>query len=195
MDLIGKIFGRLTVISKTDEPNKSGNVKWNCKCSCGNVSSVFQCNLIRGFTKSCGCLRKTVGITHGKRNTPAYSSWDAMIQRCNNPNHKMFKYYGERNINVCKRWMTFENFYKDMGDRPDGCSLDRRDNDGDYEPGNCRWATQKEQVRNRSVTIFIEIDGIRKSLPEWCEELGLKYNTVLYRLRRGWSEKKALGLE
>lgn len=166
-DLTSRIFGRLTVasFSSTTWDWKS---KWECHCSCGNVVIVLSSDLLRGRTKSCGCLRKETlaiarskktpqsGVVHGHaRNgdkTPTYNSWVAMWSRCTNPNTTDWKYWGGRGITVCNQWKVFDNFLLDMGLKPKGkrISLDRfPDQNGNYQPGNCRWATPREQSANR----------------------------------------------
>lgn len=155
LDLTGKRFHRLLVIERA--PNRSGRVAWSCICDCGNTKDIVSINLVHEKTKSCGCLRdeRTVksNTKHGnasrnKKLPSSYNVWRNMHQRCNNPNNHSHKWYGGRGINVCHRWSTFQNFYSDMGDRPKNRSLDRIDNNGNYEPSNCRWATYHEQRVN-----------------------------------------------
>ena len=151
-DLTGQRFGRLVALEPVGRDKYNG-ILWKCQCDCGNTRIVHCHNLTSGNTKSCGCLHKeqavALHLTHGMSHSSEYSTWKFMLQRCENPNHKHFKYYGGRDIRVCKRWHKFENFYEDMGQRPEGKSIDRIDNNGNYEPGNCKWSTPHEQMMNR----------------------------------------------
>lgn len=136
-------------------------------------------------------------MKHGFRRrgsrTPEYACWESMIQRCTDPNFEAYHNYGGRGIKVCERWRySFENFLADMGPRPEGKTLDRIDDDGDYEPGNCRWATWIEQGNNRRTNKVLEYRGIRKTIAEWARETGLSYETIRSRLNHGWSVERAL---
>jgi hypothetical protein len=137
-------------------PPKKVNSMVTCRCDCGTIKTIHVANLVRGLTKSCGCLKgqliSTAKIIHGHsigNRTRAYRAWSNMHTRCNNPKIQNYKYWGGRNINVCARWHQFDNFLADMGEPRVGLSLDRIDNNGNYEPSNCRWATKSEQNKNR----------------------------------------------
>jgi hypothetical protein len=156
-DLTGRTFGRLTVMGPASE-RRHGVPTWDCKCQCAVILPVTGKCLKNGNTQSCGCRRRENLSTHGKSYTPTFRIWNGMINRCFNPNYSRYSDYGGRGITVCERWRNesnergghgFENFLADMGERPKGLTLDRKNNEGSYEPGNCRWATQSEQNFNQ----------------------------------------------
>jgi len=152
---VGSRFGKWVVISRTRDSHVE------CACDCGTVREVHISNLTSGKTKSCGCNRdKATAIAmtkHGMFGTPTYSTWSSMLTRCENPRSKSYQRYGGRGIKVCERWHKFSNFIDDMGEKPSkGMSIERIDNDGNYEPGNCKWATSAEQARNTRRTRLTE---------------------------------------
>lgn len=124
--------------------------------------------------------------------SPTYRSWHSMKQRALNPNCAAAKHYSERGIHICKRWLEFENFLADMGERPEGTNLERIDNDKGYSPSNCRWATQVEQMRNRRTNVFIEHEGKRQTVREWSLELGISFTTLRTRMKAGWKTERVL---
>ena len=130
--------------------------------------------------------------SHGLSNSPTYRIWGGAVQRCTNPRNSAFKYYGGRGIRICERWMKFENFVADMGERPVGMTLDRIDSDGHYEPGNCRWVSRKGQQRNRRDTRRFTHGGVTRSLKDWAEITGLSPDTIFHRIKRGWPAESVL---
>lgn len=197
IDLTNMKFGELTVSYDSGE-RSSGSVVWTCKCSCGNITNVRAGDLISGNTTSCGHLRGKHNIenwtTHGCTNTPEYMTWTSMIKRCTNPNNKSYHRYGGRSITVCDRWLkSFENFYADMGPRPtDQHSIDRRENDGNYEPSNCYWSTKEEQVNNRETNRIVYYKDKKYTIAQLSKECGIDYETLRHRLDRGWSVERSV---
>lgn len=186
-NIAGLRFGKLTVIAEAGL-YMGRRVVWRCLCDCGRETVARGDCLRSGVTKSCGCLRKELPTTHGLTDSPEYHSWCSMKGRCLNPNDQEARNYSERGITVCDRWLSsFEAFYEDMGPRPSPThSLDRYpDKDGNYEPDNCRWATATEQVRNRRVTLTVNVAGKDVSLAEAAKTAGVKYGTAWARVRDG----------
>ena len=187
IELTGKKFGRWTVVSEAGR-GKRRAVTWLCRCECGTQKVISGNNLRSGNTKSCGCLSQELSSrrnrTHGMYGTPVYKVWIRMRNRCNNPNNTAYKDYGGRGIKVCTRWDSFETFYADMGERPKGLTIERIDNNGSYEPTNCKWATTTEQHRNTRTNRMIKYGGESKCVSAWAEELGIKYSILYGRLNR-----------
>jgi len=184
-NLTGLRFGRL-VVKEIAETNKM-RTRWICQCDCGRQSIVVAYSLTSGKQISCGCFKrerlgkssKKHGHSVGRKTTREYQSWSGAKKRCCDPKNDKYSIYGARGISICDRWKdSFENFFLDMGACPPGHSIDRINNDGNYEPGNCRWATAKEQVRNRSNTIRMEWDGRLMTIAEICEAEGIRYGAL-----------------
>lgn len=196
IDLTGKRFGMLTVLERADK-TKSGT-KWLCRCDCGQTCCVLPNNLRGGRQKSCGCLRRRTPLnrTHGdSRSVRLYRIWSDMKTRCCNPSMKSYALYGGRGINVCTEWANSYEAFRDWSLRSgyvDDLSLDRIDNDGNYEPTNCRWATREQQSNNRRSNRLITANGSTKTMAEWARESGIRYTRIYKRLKRGWSEEKAV---
>lgn len=188
--MIGLVFGRLRVLKLSYVHSKTYRRFWLCRCDCGALKIADGTNLRRGEIRSCGCLNRELSrkraTKHGMCKTAIYKLWYSMIRRCDSPSDDGYKNYGARGIKVSRRWLNFENFYADMGHRPDGLSLDRIDNSKGYSKGNCRWADRKTQARNRRSNTLLTIGGRRQSIVAWAEELGVSIHTVHDRLKRGW---------
>lgn len=187
---IGQRFGRLLVIDRLASDGR-GNSKWLCQCDCGKQSTPLGQSLRSGVTVSCGCAASEINsrraTTHGASGTREYKAWHAMIQRCTNPKHHKWHRYGGRGISVCERWKSYEMFLEDMGPRPTGMTLDRQENDGNYEPGNCRWATPLQQASNRSTNRHVSVGSETLTASEASRRLGPNRSTVSRRIRDGWS--------
>lgn len=205
MDLTGMRSGRLVAIEDVGK-SRQGKRLWKCICDCGCEIVTISVSLANGKTRSCGCLHRDVVseiarngnrerfATHGLTGTPEHQVWLSMIKRCRNLRSVQYPDYGGRGIAVCDRWSeSFESFLEDMGTRPTSKhTIDRIDNDGNYEPGNCRWATMTEQARNRRSNRLFEIGGEVKCLVEWCEQFRVNYPAVWFRLRGGQTIEQAL---
>lgn len=202
IEMAGRVCGSLSVLRLVGPVEKGKQARWLCLCECGKEHEVNGRDLRHGHTTSCGCKKAekcaVANTTHGMagrhNKAPEYRVWAEMIQRCENPTSNRYYSHGARGIKVCKRWRkSFVAFLEDMGRRPEkGLSLERRDNDGNYEPANCCWATKKQQQRNKRTTHWIEAYGERRPLPEWAELCGLKPGTLLARLKAGWDAEKAV---
>ena len=187
------VFGRLTVLSEVTDRGKSKNVSWICKCECGKIKKIQGRNLVGGFSKSCGC-NKDHQITHGKSKSKLYTVWRSMKSRCYYAKGSEYNNYGARGILVCDRWVnSFENFFEDMASSfQPGLQLERKDNQKGYSPYNCKWETVKNQQRNKRTNHLLTINNETMSLVEWEEKTGIKANTILTRIRRGWPIEKVL---
>ena len=188
LDLVGLVFGNLLVLrcSGTKPVGKEGEHKsvWLCMCKCGTTRIMFGSSLTTGNSRSCGCInreRRRKNKVHGTR---TYRIWQAMLNRCRNNKGNQWHRYGGRGIGVCERWKTYANFISDMGESPPSMSIDRIDNDGDYCPENCRWATGDEQKRNTSKNRWLELNGERKILKDWADQLGMDQSSLRERLEK-----------
>lgn len=187
VDITGKKYSRLTVISRTE--NKVGGVAWLCKCECGKESVATTKNLNSGHTKSCGCYNNDVKLTNNGvtiSHKSLYKVWFGVKQRCQNKNIKAYKNYGGRGISICEKWdNSFQSFLEDVGERPSlRHSLDRIDNNGNYEPSNIKWSTKEEQARNTRKNKWIEYNGERLIVAEWERRLGMRVGHLAMYLRR-----------
>jgi hypothetical protein len=206
--MLNERFGMLRVVAEAGT-NRHRKKLWRCVCDCGGETVATTGNLRSGNSESCGCEKRdamvrarithghTRGRLEGKPNSRAYVAWGNMINRCTNPNDAKFPRWGGRGITICERWAAFENFYADMGDPPEGHSLDRINNDGNYEPQNCRWADASTQTKNRRPMKsgrYITHNGRTLDTAEWSRELGLHRDAVLKRLQYGWDEVSAVTL-
>lgn len=203
-DLTGERFWQLTVLGpvevrRTVRPTGTDvRTFWLCQCDCGKRITAPSTHLRTEHTKSCGCRhedRKRRGFnrTHGLSRTPEYKIWVGIQQRCSNPNQDSYSDYGARGVSVCNRWKRFSAFFKDMGPRPSpGHTIDRIDVNGNYEPGNCRWATRSEQANNRQDTVFYEAFGRRLTCAQWAAEMNIGYSTLQMRLANGVKIETAL---
>lgn len=200
LSVIGDRYGRLTVVSEA-ERGKDYKRRFVCQCSCGRTTTVQLSHLRAGDEGlSCGCRRveqaAVIGksnVRHGRSRTREHYVWADMKRRCSQQSHHAYAGYGGRGIRVCDRWVeSFEAFFADMGECPDGMSLDRKDNDGNYEPGNCRWSTRRQQQRNRRTNRLITAFGETLCVAEWAERTGLSTHAIRHRLMRGKSPEEAL---
>ena len=207
-DLTGRSFSRWLVVGEPRAVSRPHGARrlWLCRCDCGTERYIEEGVLLNSGSRSCGCLHKEIsaatarrtmtkhGATVGHSMSPEYRCWALMRARCSNPKAPHYDRYGGRGIRVCERWSTFENFLADMGTKPSPKhSIDRRDNNGNYEPTNCRWATKAEQSRNQERTRFLEFRGERLSVSEWSERLGIKSRALRHRIDSyGWSVERAL---
>ena len=191
-DMIGERFGRWSVVAFHGK--RGSQPYWDCVCDCGAQKPVNQYMLRSGGSKSCGCLSREVtgrrSLTHGHsacgKVSTEYSAWQAMMARCSNPNNSDWPNYGERGITVCERWHKFENFLADVGERPKGMTVDRRDVNGHYSPDNFRWISNPDQQRNKQFNHYLEVFGKRLLLVEWEAICGISRYVLYGRVKMGW---------
>ena len=203
VDLTGKKYGKLLVIKRIGT-GSHGQALWECQCECGSKTTVRGDSLRNGHTQSCGCIQKEISgvrmvdlhLTHGMTNTRLYRIWCGVKRRCNNPNDKPFHNYGGRGITVCKEWNdSFEAFcdWALNNGYQETLTIDRINNNGNYCPENCRWATCQEQNNNRRDNYIVSIDGATDTLVNMCRKYGANYNTVSTRIfRDGWNAVNAI---
>lgn len=195
-DLTGKVFSRLTVLSR-DGSNTEGRALWRCRCECGTEKVARGTRLTDGTIKSCGCLAAerridTKGLLDVEWGSATHRAWVNMKSRCTDTGRDDYHRYGGRGIVFDPAWEQYDNFLRDMGKRPDGLSLDRRDNSSGYCKENCRWATSTEQANNRSSNRPVTYAGRTQTPAQWCHELRLNYDTVRQRLVSGWPVERTL---
>ena len=193
---VGNRHGLWTIIG--DKVMVGRLQQYHCRCDCGTVRFVIPADLCTGRSTNCGCVRrKKVGarnFKHGLTHTREYIAWAGMLARCSNPKHVCYHNYGGRGITVCKRWReSFTTFITDMGMPPSPKhQVDRIDNNGNYEPGNCRWVTNAQNAQNTRKNVFIECNGERLCLSEWARRIGISIESLRGRLSSGWSEQEAV---
>lgn len=194
-DLTNQRFAKL-VAEKRSHKDAFGAWMWLCHCDCGQTTTIRAAQLSSGHVRSCGCgVREAAAQprTHGQTGTPLYLRWRSMLDRIDNKNGSNFHNYGGRGIRICDRWRSFEAFSADVGSTFErSLELDRIDVNGHYEPGNCRWATEQVQQRNKRTNHNLTFAGRTQTVQDWAEERGVKANTIITRLRRGWSASRAL---
>lgn len=191
-DITGRRFGRLVVTAFCDTVRGHGyaRARWHCLCDCGATTISYSTHLLAGQAMSCGCIQ----ATHRMSNSPEYKIWTGILKRCRNCSSIAFPLYGARGIEV--RYANFDEFFADVGRRPGpDYSVDRINNDGHYEPGNCRWATRVEQTNNTRRNRVIEIGGITKTVAQWCRETGVPSAVARRRIQLGWSVEDAVTKE
>lgn len=197
-DLTGKRFGYLTALGPIGRKRES--ISWLCRCDCGSETIIASYDLRSGHTKSCGCFRVQAtlsrNVTHGASRTSEYEIWCSMKKRCSNPNAKFYERYGGRGIKICQAWQdSFGCFLRDMGPRPSPKhSVERINNDGDYEPLNCCWATSAVQARNTKRSRFLELNGVRMNLVDVARIYGIAPSVLSSRLNKGWPAERALSM-
>ena len=203
IDLTGQRFGRLVIIERGENWHNSTQARWRYRCDCGSYGIASRASLRLGTSRSCGCLREehrlqsiiTHGQTVGNKRSPTYRSWRGMIERCTKEWHHKYHLYGAIGVRVCERWMDFANFLADMGERPAGLTIDRfPDKSGNYEPGNCRWATIDQQNNNRKNNLMVMYLGVEMTIADASRAAGsvIDVRNAWKRVTRGWSVERAI---
>lgn len=201
LDLVGRRFGRLLVIGMA--PPQRGFSHWLCECDCGNTKVVRGTSLTSNAIRSCGCLHREQAAVNiriakaaqtktGLSRHATYGTWTNMKHRCSDPSNINYPRYGGRGIRVCERWMDYGNFIADMGLKPPRMTLERINNDADYQPGNCRWASKTEQANNRRSNHLLSLNGRSDTIANWSRKLRIPMNVLRGRVYRGWPDHKAL---
>jgi len=193
LDITGKRFGKLVAMKYHHSERKRAH--WECLCDCGKTHITATSYLNTGDVTSCGCIKSPIKSVLGinAKKVRGHASWSGLLDRCYNASSKDYERYGKRGITVCDRWRaSFLNFHEDMGEKPVGLSVERRDNSLGYSPENCYWGTSKQQCRNRRSNTLITIDGETKCLVEWREIKGISKSCYQWRVRNGWTPERAL---
>jgi len=193
LNIEGKRFGKLVALKYHHSERKMAH--WECLCDCGKTHIAATKYLQKGDVTSCGCAHSSMKSRFGvkAKDVRGYATWTGLIKRCHNPTDKDYKRYGARGITVCESWReSFANFFSDMGERPTGLSIERRDNSSGYSLENCYWGTQRQQSRNRRNNTMITLDGETKCLAEWLELKGISKSCYQWRVRNGWTTERAL---
>ena len=196
-DETGNVYGRLTVIRRSPVSVK---YIWLCRCECGNLINLRPCHFRSGRYVSCGCAARDNSVTHGHarrigNRDSEYTCWASMKQRCVGVGSTSYRNYGGRGITICERWLdSFENFLADMGPKPTpGHTIDRIDVNGNYEPGNCRWATYTEQANNKTTNVVVTVNGQSHTVAEWAAIMGVSRFMIYQRITKlGWSPERAV---
>lgn len=199
-EMVGKTFGRLTVLRALPRRGSTGKIWWRCRCACGTETDVDGTHLRTRGTKSCGCLQREIRdfrlknqTKHGLRSHPLYSVWRGMKKRCYDPRDLSFKRYGGRGIYVCAEWLSDPaRFIADMGPRPKGASIERKDNNGPYSKENCVWATPKEQANNYRRNVLITLNGVTRNVTQWAAIIGVQSGTIFRRIYDGMPPERVL---
>lgn len=199
-DLVGQRFGRLIVTGRATNTPAGSRMKaaWFCKCDCGKNIIVLSVNITYNNTRSCGCLQRELAAqkktTHGLSKTRLYEIWGGMRKRCENTKTRAYKNYGGRGITVCREWLDFTVFYEwaVSNGYKDNLAIERINNNGDYCPENCTWATPKEQARNMRTNRLLTYNGKTLCINEWAETLSIQKGTLWNRIKLGWTTEKAL---